>query len=261
MYAKTSLHFFFTPTDSMIVDLNGDEIPDKAVGRWPVRTVADLNTIINKTSAYSSKTHSSALMIAEQTSPSGAFSLQTDRVADRLPFDPVNIVKVYVDDYLEEDPSLTIDEAIEKARDDMVLVINGGTDITVYSGHGAPTVWTRPGLMTPSVAGSLTNAGKPTFIMPLACYTTYHVLPTFNSLSHQLMVSGDMGAVVVTGAIALSSLQTNETLANGIIDKMFNQGKTLGQAVLGTKQGLDSSETDALINWETLGDPTLRINQ
>ncbi len=84
--------------------------------------------------------------------------------------------------------------------------------------------------------------------MPLACYTTYHVLPTFNSLSHQLMAAGDKGAVVVTGAISLSYL-----LANGIIDKMFNQGKTLGQAVLETKQSLGSSTRDVVINRQTLG--------
>jgi len=73
------------------------------------------------------------------------------------------------------------------------------------------------------------------------------------------MAAGDKGAVVVTGAISLSYL-----LANGIIDKMFNQGKTLGQAVLETKQGLvrfSREAQDAQINWETLGDPTLRFNQ
>jgi len=96
--------------------------------------------------------------------------------------------------------------------------------------------------------------------MPLACYTTYHVLPTFNSLSYQLTVAGDKGAVVVTGAISLSSLLDNETLANGIIDKMLYEGKTLGQAVLETQQGGTISR-GGKINWQTLGDPTLRFNQ
>jgi hypothetical protein len=225
-----------------------------------VRTIDNLKTIINKTKAFSSKAHDSALMAAEHTWTDVVFSNQTDRVAARLPFDPLNIVKIYIDDFLAANPNLTISDAIGQARDAMVTVINNGIDMTVFSGHGAPTMWTFNGCMTPSVASSLTNSGNPTFVMPLACYTTYYVLPTFDSLSHQLMVAGDKGAVVVTGAISLSSLTENEALANGIVDKMLYEGKTLGQAVLETKQQAGSSLRDVVINWQTLGDPTITFN-
>jgi len=262
MYAKTNFLIFFTPTDSLIADLDGDEIQDLAIGRWPVRTTSDLNTIINKTADYSSNTQSTALMIAEHTAANQEpFKNQTDRIADNLPFDPLNIVKIYIDDFLEADPDLDLNGAITQARNAMVDTINNGIDVTVFSGHGAPTMWTFNGLMTPSVAQGLTNAGKPTFVMPLSCYTTYHLLPTLNSLSHQLLAAGDKGAVVVTGAISLSSKHDNEQLANGIIDKMFNQNKTFGQAVLETKQQLGIGFRDVVINWQTLGDPTLKMNQ
>ena len=68
-------------------------------------------------------------------------------------------------------------------------------------------------------------------------------------------------AAPVTGAILLSSLHDNEQLANGIIGKMFNENKTLGQAVLETKQQLGIGFRDVVINWQILGDPTLKINQ
>jgi len=40
---------------------------------------------------------------------------------------------------------------------------------------------------------------------------------------------------------------------------MLFEGKTLGQAVLQTKQepGISS---DVKVNWQTLGDPTIRLN-
>ena len=63
------IFLYSTPTDSLIADLDGDEIQDLAIGRWPVRTTSDLNTIINKTSDYSSNTPSTALMVAEHTAP------------------------------------------------------------------------------------------------------------------------------------------------------------------------------------------------
>ena len=262
MYELTNELIFYTPTDSLIADLDGDEIQDLSIGRWPVRSIDDLGAIINKTSTFSSTSTSSALLVAEHTDPSKEpFKNQTDRTANRLPFEPVDIVKVYVDDFLDADPDLTISGAIAQTRDTMISRINNGTSLTIFAGHGAPTMWTFNGLMTPTIAQNLTNAGKPTFIMPLACYTTYHVIPTLNSLSHQLMAAGDKGAVVVTGAISLSTLADNEKLGDGIIDKMFYENKTLGQAVKETKQILGTEFRDVVINWQTLGDPTLKFNQ
>lgn len=75
------------------------------------------------------------------------------------------------------------------------------------------------------------------------------------------MAAGDKGAVVVTGAISLSTLADNEKLGDGIIDKMFYENKTLGQAVKETKQILGTEFRDVVINWQTLGDPTLKFNQ
>jgi hypothetical protein len=99
------------------------------------------------------------------------FKNQTDRIADNLPFDPINIVKIYIDDFLEADPTLDLNGAITQARSDMVDTINNGIDITVFSGHGAPTMWTFNGLMTPSVAQGLTNEGKPTHNLSCVAYT------------------------------------------------------------------------------------------
>jgi len=41
--------FTYTATDNPYADLDGDNIPEIAVGRWPVRSVADLKVIVQKT--------------------------------------------------------------------------------------------------------------------------------------------------------------------------------------------------------------------
>jgi len=44
-----------SPTDTPYADLDGDSLPDKAIGRWPVRTAADLSAIIRKTNEWQTK--------------------------------------------------------------------------------------------------------------------------------------------------------------------------------------------------------------
>ena len=76
-----------------------------------------------------------------------------------------------------------------------------------------------------------------------------------------MYVSGDKGGAVVTGASALSSYSANELVAQGIIDKMIYENKTLGQAIVESLQELGPGGRASRINWMNLGDPTLKINQ
>lgn len=76
-----------------------------------------------------------------------------------------------------------------------------------------------------------------------------------------MYVSGDKGGAVVTGASALSSYAANEIVAQGIVDKMINGDKTLGQAIVESLDELGAGGRDTQINWMNLGDPTLKINQ
>ena len=50
-YERVSV-FEYTATDNPYADLDGDNIPEVAIGRWPVRSVEELQTIINKTKTW-----------------------------------------------------------------------------------------------------------------------------------------------------------------------------------------------------------------
>jgi hypothetical protein len=66
---RTVSIFYFTPSDNVFADLGSDQIPDLAIGRWPVRTQADLSTIIKKSKDWQTNRDASpyqnALLISQ----------------------------------------------------------------------------------------------------------------------------------------------------------------------------------------------------
>ena len=53
--------FEFTPSDNVFADIDGDNLPDLAIGRWPVRTQTDLATIVDKSIAWQTLSNGDAL--------------------------------------------------------------------------------------------------------------------------------------------------------------------------------------------------------
>jgi hypothetical protein len=104
----------------------------------------------------------------------------------------------------------------------------------------------------------MTNAGLPTLITPLSCYTTYFVSDSTDTLGHHLLFDGDRGAVAIHGATAISSVAQNEVIAEKILKNLVHGGMDLGEAILRAKQELNPGH-DTVTNWQLNGDPTLRL--
>ena len=249
-YAMTGELLQYTPTDALIVDFDGDELSDKALGRWPVRTLTELEIIVNKTLAFSDLSTGlfddrRALLIAEEITPQEGydFSAQMERLNAKLRSfvnDPANPVlwddtadavdRVYVQDLIDSgDPS-----PYATARTMITDGINAldGQTVTIFGGHGSPAAWSFNLLLQSSdVSSDLSNAGAPTLMMPMACYTTYYNETHTNTLAHQLLLSGDKGAVAIHAAATLSGYNDNEAMGKAILEFQLKDGDTLGMAV------------------------------
>jgi hypothetical protein len=263
-FARTGAIIYHAPADGLTADLYGpsgngsdpDGIPDKSIGRWPVRTIAELETVVDKTLAYQSNMadERSALLVADREDPDvPSFAAQTRRMADLLanpgsgtPW--TDFTEVFVDDFA----------SVAQARTALKNAINDGKAATIFSGHASPTAWTFEGLLDWNSARTLTNAGKPTLVGTISCYTSYFVSPSTDTLGHQLLLSGDRGASLIHGAATLSSYADNEKLLGRATAAMAD-GVTVGEAVLGARQQLGSGFTEVVTNWSLLGDPSLRF--
>ncbi len=264
-FARAGRSVFQAPADGLIADLYGDGgpgtepdgIPDKSIGRWPVRTEAELDTIIEKTLQYqrSMATQRKALLVAGGTdSRFPTFSGQTERVAEKLTTPDgapwADLTRVFVDDF----------GSVGAARSALKQGLNDGNAVTLFSGHASTSAWTYQGLLNWQAAQSLDNADKPTLIGTMSCYTSYFVSPTTDTLGHQLLLSGNRGAALIHGAATLSGFSRNEALLGRSMSAMSG-GASVGEAVLEARRRLGPNYSDVVTNWSLLGDPSLRFSQ
>ncbi len=277
-YAVTGELLQYTPTDALIADLDGDELSDKALGRWPVRTQAELDTVVAKTLQYGSSTglwdQRRALLIGEEiTLQEGYnFTAQMERLNRLLKSydDPANPVlwddtadavdRVYVQSIFD-DPAIDPADRLPTARQairDGINAIDGQT-LTIFGGHGSPSTWSFNNLLAAGdVTTDLTNGGQATLMMPMACYTTYYNETHTNTLAHQLLLGGDMGAVAIHAAATLSGYHQNEAMGREVLNAQLREGETLGMAIEKARKRV--RDRDVRINWTLLGDPTIRLH-
>lgn len=263
VYAPTS-RIRHTPSDGLLADLDGDGISDKALGRWPVRSLADLAAIVDKTLAWEQGTGGDDRVVwvsdlDDVNRPS--FQAQSERMIDRLAagWDASHI-------RLEE-----FEGNYSQARQTFFEDLLGGRTLSGFSGHGSPVMWSQQGLLQPNDLAGLDNRGAPTLIGTLACYTSYFVSPYAETVAHrwmngylmdgagQVIPGAGNGAVAIHGAATLSSYQQNEVFAAAVLARQ-QAGDTLGEAVLAARhQAADANIHDLVTNWILLGDPTLRL--
>ena len=95
------------------------------------------------------------------------------------------------------------------------------------------------------------------------CWNNYHVTPSYNTLGHKLLLSGDRGAAAVLGAATLTEAHSEQKLGRLLFARLGRPGATLGGALVEAKRELAQTEPDlidVILGWTLLGDPTMRID-
>jgi len=263
-----------TPSDGLLTDLDGDGVSDKAIGRWPVRSESDLQSIVTKTLDWSGDPEalSNAVWVTDSQDPSQpSFQAQAQRLMEPLLFNgwiDSEIAGIYFDDVT---PIGGMSRA-DSTRSVYFDALEQGRSLSGFIGHGAPAMWTFQGLLTPDDIADLYNEGNPTLIGTLTCYTTYFVSPFSDTVAHRWMngyredaagnpIAGvPNGAVAIHGAATLSNYSQNEWVARRILEEQM-EGDTLGKAVHEVRhEAAANGLADQVVNWMLLGDPTLRLN-
>jgi len=261
-----------TPADALLADLDGDGVSDKALGRWPVRSLDDLRSIVTKTLDWKGmRGRRDAVWVTDSEDPrQSSFQAQAGRMLEPLlaaQWPQQGLARIDFDQVTPA-PGLTV---AETARQQLFARLQAGTALTGFVGHGSPTMWTFQGLLSPDDLADLDNVGRPTLISTMTCYTSYFVSPRNDTVAHRWMngygedafgqpVSGRAnGAVAIHGAATLSNYDQNERVAREVLNQQLD-GATLGQAIERARDraallGLD----DQVINWTLLGDPTLKL--
>jgi hypothetical protein len=251
LYAKTNFVVSFAPVDPMFADADNDGVPDLAIGRFPVRTGAELDTLVAKTLAYAAKDYGkTAVFAADTEDPVVNFTADSEALIAQLPSGWA-VERAHIDEV-----------GLAAARSRLIAGINQGVALTSFIGHSQPRAWTFQQFFNDSDAGNLTNAGRPTVVAQWGCYNTYYVSPSYNSMGHAFLLRGDRGAAAVLGSSTMTDSLSEEKLGALVMPRMVTSGTTIGDAVLDGKRELaltDPDLADVLLGWTVLGDPALQV--
>ncbi len=255
LYAQTDDIVRFAPADSLFGDVDGDGVPEVAVGRFPVRTAAELDSVVAKTLAYATATPArTAIVAADEFDRGAAYSFRRDSEAvAALLGEGWTIERAYMDDL-----------GLADARTKLLDAFDRGAALVSFFGHSGPTVWSFSGLFRASDSTNLGNVGRPAVVTQWGCWNTYYVSPSSETLGHRLMTSGDQGAAAVLGASTLTTAESERRLGLRLFAELRVPGRRLGDAVIEAKRDLafdagTEGLLDVLIGWTLLGDPTLEV--
>ena len=142
--------------------------------------------------------------------------------------------------------------------------MNAGVSVVEYIGHSSEFIWafTTPPMLTLNEIPNLTNVGKPAVVSQWGCWNTYYVAPDGFTMGDRFMLGGEHGAVAVLGASTLTTSEGERGLGLELNRRMFNDGVTIGDALISAKQALaeQGEFRDIQLGWQILGDPAIVIN-
>jgi hypothetical protein len=250
-YAATSEIVRYAPADSLYGDLDGDQVPELAVGRLPVRTPAELAVALAKLEAWSARSGPRHVLLAAGGSDAGGsgFKGLSDEFATLLP-GSYSATRAYVDDL-----------GAGAARSALLGGFGTGPDLVSFVGHSAPAQWTFDPILAANDAATLGNGGRASLVLQWGCWNAYFVSPSANSLAHAFLLSGDRGAVTVFGSTSLTAIASHAALGRAVMPRLTT-GSTLGAAVIAAKRALaveGTSTRDVVIGTTILGDPALPL--
>ncbi len=254
-----------TAADNRYVCVSGDDsLPDMHLGRLPVKTAAQAETVVAKIVAYEQvappgdEWTQRVLFVADNADQAGNFPVLSDYVVDHYTPVPYVPQKIYYDVTHSGDP----------ARAAVVAAINAGQLLVNYVGHGAVTYWAQEQLLSLTTISSMTNTGRLPFMVPMTCAEGYFIYPSSATLDRSGLAESIVRAPA-KGAIASWS-PTGEGLAaghsfldHGLFEALFFDGvDQIGPATTQAKlylYGNTGGYRDLLDTYVLFGDPALRL--
>src|SRR5262245_34381401 len=240
-------------SENWYADLDGDQLPDVAIGRIPADTPAELSRIVAKILAY------------ERSTDFGPWRQRVNLIAGVGGFNPL------VDTVIETATSKLLTSGIPATHDTRMTYgswrspycpdprlfhamtverHNEGCLFWVYIGHGQATELDRvsiPGeqfhILGVNDCGKMRAQGGAPIAIMLACYTGAFDQPQ-DCLAEQLLKS-EGGPVAVYGGSRVTMPYAMSVMGSALMDEYFQRRRTtLGETVLGAKRKMMARVND-----------------
>jgi hypothetical protein len=252
------------PADNRYVCVSGDDgLPDMHIGRLPVDTVDEAQTVVDKILAYETSPPSgdwvdSVLFTADNPDPAGDFSGLSDEIAGSYLPASYDTTKVYLGDTCPyENPAAT-------CRQSMIDALNQGSLISNYVGHGHTTMWSGERLLRTEDIASMANGSKLPVQLTFACLTGHfgNQDQGQDSIDERLVTAAGKGAIASWGNADLSYSLLDQWVHEGFYQAMFEHGiRQVGAATTSAKIYYCARTSNPLLleRKHLFGDPALSI--
>ncbi len=233
-----------TVSDSRLGDVDGDLRPDLAVGRWPVRTVAEVEDLVARTIAYEETPASTRTIFATDGSEE-IFAGIAQQMATAANLPAAQNVQ------LDGPTAVQIAGAWQE-----------GAWLATYIGHGSIDRWGKEDILNLESAAALQSTAMP-IVLQLTCLTGLFSHPVQTSLAEAMLLN-EAGPVLLVAASSLTLSTHQEPFALALLQQLQDREvERMGDAFLAAKQTLDVENSAGLREisdtFGLLGDPSARI--
>lgn len=238
-----------------------DLLPEIAVGRLPVETDEELNTLFEKIRNYETNPspgswHNTSLFIAGYDP---VFKEQTE-----------NLIQ-YQTDHSTFPERLFIDFTSEQSRyyggtADLLQYLNQGVMHVNFMGHGGGAVWADRSLFLNENIADLTNASTLPFVTSLTCFTG--AIAATEPLGERMLTAYPNGAVAWFGSSGLGWIWNDYLMGYDFPKYIYHSGLTLGEIVNLARMGYIARAPNyhygymistMLHQYNLLGDPGMKL--
>ncbi|HZU86485.1 MAG TPA: C25 family cysteine peptidase [Anaerolineaceae bacterium] len=242
-----------TGSDLPFVDLDGDFLPDLAVGRLPARTPEQIATYVQKVISYEQNAFTTPrLAVSVADGQEASFATDAQAFMELLPADYARLVIAPLAG--ATDTAAQVREAFEQSP-----------WLVAYFGHGSIQMWGKDKLFSVEDVALLPKTTHAPIVVNMTCLAGLFIHPKQESLAEALLWQAEAGASAVLAPTSLTltvdQFQLSHALAVALSD---GQSVTLGDAMLRAwrQMPVDSpGAKDVLLTFLLLGDPELRLER
>lgn len=202
---------------------------DMMIARWPVKSISELNVVMNKIRNYESSSNfgpwrATVTLVADDeigTYDTESFHTRQTEELQRYHL-PAAFYrnKIYLWDY-------PFDSNRQKplVNDAIVRSINNGTLVINYAGHGNPDTWAHEHVFNRNTdLPRLQNADRLTLVFTASCSIGFFDDPTREGMAEDLLRYPGGGAIATVAATRLVYAGENSDFNQQIFDVLFGGG-------------------------------------